>query len=89
MIDREYDEREEMREASGYEQMDPGTPTRSMNERGEIESESVREVEEIAEQQGATQRGYSGDREEGTSRRAEISPTHPDPSGDPEGDPER
>lgn len=86
MSDRKSDEREEMEGAVGREQDEPGQPTRSMNERGELPTDAAREVEEIAEQQGSAQRGYTGDREEGTATPPEPVPMHRDPGGRPEGD---
>jgi len=81
---REKETREEMENAVGHEQVEPGKPSRSMNERGEITSDAAREVEEIAEQQGSSQRGYTDDQEATTERSPDLSPTRPDSSPDGE-----
>ncbi len=68
--------------ALGTESQEPGAPTRHLEESGQAPTD----LEEIARQQGASQRGYTGD--------APAEPIPPGfdpehPGGRPEGDPRR
>lgn len=67
----------------GSEQQQPGEPTRHVAPTGE---KGASDVEEIARQQGATQRGYTADGPK-ENRPAQFDPKHP--GGRPEGDPRR
>jgi hypothetical protein len=67
----------------GAERQDPGAPTR---QRSEQEGQEASDVEEIARQQGTSQRGYTADGPQ-ENRPAQFDPEHP--GGRPEGDPRR
>ncbi|AUX40283.1 uncharacterized protein SOCE26_016830 [Sorangium cellulosum] len=67
----------------GGEQQEPGAPTRQLNDET---TEGASDVEEIARQQGASQRGYTADGPH-EDRPAQFDPAHP--GGRPEGDPRR
>lgn len=67
----------------GAERQDPGAPTRQLSEQ---EGQEASDVEEIARQQGTSQRGYTADGPQ-ENRPAQFDPEHP--GGRPEGDPRR
>lgn len=76
-----------------HERMEPGKPTREMDEQAGSAggagagAGADKDIEAIASQQGATQRGYTDDRKEKEDRPAQFDPAHP--GGRPEGDPRR
>jgi hypothetical protein len=77
-------------ETGMHEQKEPGKPTREMDPEVGAKGGAgadTNDVEAIASQQGATQRGYTDDRKEKEDRPAQFDPAHP--GGRPEGDPRR
>ncbi|KYF56703.1 hypothetical protein BE08_36845 [Sorangium cellulosum] len=69
----------------GREQQEPGAPTRQLSDET-TQGSSDSDVEQIARQQGASQRGYTDDGPQ-NDRPAQFDPEHP--GGRPEGDPRR
>ncbi|AGP34634.1 hypothetical protein [Sorangium cellulosum] len=67
----------------GSEQQEPGAPTRQLDDET---TQGSSDVEKIARQQGASQRGYTADGPH-EDRPAQFDPAHP--GGRPEGDPRR
>ncbi|WP_438018743.1 hypothetical protein WMF18_06545 [Sorangium sp. So ce315] len=67
----------------GGEQQEPGAPTRQLNDET---TQGSSDVEQIARQQGTSQRGYTADGPQ-NDRAAQFDPEHP--GGRPEGDPRR
>jgi len=71
----------------GGEQFEPGKPTRHVPAKhGPLESAGLpSDIEEIARQQGASQRGWTADQKKEKERPAQFDPAHPGglPSGDP------
>ncbi|WP_437652486.1 hypothetical protein [Sorangium sp. So ce1182] len=74
---------EQAQQQVGGEQQEPGAPTRQLNDET---TQGSSDVEEIARQQGASQRGYTADGPQ-NDRPAQFDPAHP--GGRPEGDPRR
>lgn len=71
----------------GGEQQEPGAPTRRLDDEGDASAQQeVKELEEIARQQGTSQRGYTADGPH-EERPAQFDPEHP--GGRAEGDPRR
>ncbi|WP_437735626.1 hypothetical protein [Sorangium sp. So ce1335] len=68
----------------GGEQQEPGAPTRQLNDET---TEGLSDVEHIARQQGASQRGYTADGPQNDRPAQFDDPEHP--GGRPEGDPRR
>ncbi|WP_437601213.1 hypothetical protein [Sorangium sp. So ce590] len=68
----------------GGEQQEPGAPTRHLND--DKTTQGASDIEKIARQQGASQRGYTADGPH-EDRPAQFDPAHP--GGRPEGDPRR
>ncbi|MGK4006931.1 hypothetical protein WMF31_30190 [Sorangium sp. So ce1036] len=68
----------------GGEQQEPGAPTRHLED--DETTQGASDVEQIARQQGVSQRGYTADGPH-KDRPAQFDPAHP--GGRPEGDPRR
>lgn len=81
-------DKQDLKAAAGTEQNEPGQASRHIETDQHATTSAAQDIEEIASQQGASQRGYTADgNEDGKGRPAQFDPEHP--GGRPEGDPRR